>query len=467
MPRIDSLLEAIQTFGEAPSSGTDVEEVQAAEEQTKEKKTEQVEKEQEHLDQQESEASDDLGDDLGGDEEDTPESDAPASDEEALDAAMRMMSRYQLATIRFTPRYAMEYGSPSGSDSQTGIGEIGGCPGCGDAADAAIIDAEITPSDGSGDNDEAGGDMGDMGGDLGGGEDEGDLGLGEELRAYFQARQHFDKLTEYQVGNEGLWNGIKWVGKAVYYVFLKTVKFSRRVWKGLRNNYILTNKRCGVVAKFWNFKLNGNLDEVDMDRLQGYEVEAFPLQVWLDVCRLTLDANDLVTSAERLVFDAAEPDLPNSLRSFQERMKREGVIIDVARNKVNMDELLDKRRFESVTTLGYSKSQIPNVIRYVEEIGKRIPKNDRLPAAAIVDKVTKRIANEAARLSNDVEKGELTQRSDEYKKRMDRIVTYAVRLDFILSTQSFAGVMLAKLADDAQKVFSKYEDAMDWSRVVD
>lgn len=59
---------------------------------------------------------------------------------------LRAMPPENLAVVRFMPR-RMDYGTPAGADSNAP--EPGSCPACGDAADAAIIDAGIAPDEDS------------------------------------------------------------------------------------------------------------------------------------------------------------------------------------------------------------------------------------------------------------------------------------------------------------------------------
>lgn len=440
-----SFMEQIQSFGDTPAPQTDVRELEAAEDQVQQEEREQIQEENEHLEDERQEA-----------EETAPASDIEDEVPEDEDTeTLRLMSPEQRLMYRFYPQ--LEYGTPSGIDNKPV-----GCPGCSDAADAAIIDAEITPSDGSGEDE-----GGTTGGDELGGEPETDLS--EDITMFLQSLNNFERAVDYRVGNESLVEALISVGKFLSDVFIRVTKYARRTWKYVRDKHLLTYNRLTLAQKFWTFKLKNNLDKVDPERISTYEIEAFPYDVWVEACKSALSAFDMTLNAERIVFDSAAVDTTTAMRSFADRLANLGVTINISKNRLELDDLLDKRVHASILELGYGKSHIPNLLRYFSEISDRVKpgaNGQQAKAELIVSKLLKEVTNKASQLSAAVDSGDLTKNSAEYQLQMQRLMSYTVRLDFILSLQRYSALIFNRLTTDAQRVFSKYEDSMSWKAIV-
>lgn len=442
----------ISSFSDTPAPSTETKELESAEDQTQQETREKIQQDKDHTEQQEEKA-DELAPEGAGDDE------IPMEEDEDT-ATLRQMTPDQISFIRFMP--ISEYGTPSGVDSPSSYPY--GCPDCQDAADAAIIDAEISPADATEDGDETAGDFGESS------EDD----FSAELLGYFRSRDYMLDIIargreEYPLlpGEEGIFSAAKAILSFVGEVLLRITKYSRKCWQYVRNNYVISDKHISRATKFWNFKLRNSLDKVDVERLSGYEVEAWPFATWQEVCKVAISASELVESSTRIVFDSAEVATTSMMRNFISRLENIGVSINVAKNRIEMDDLLDKRAFESVPNLGFTKSNIPVALRYLAEISQRL--SDSVVAASenTVKEVTKRITSEAARLSEALDKDEIKKNSPEYLKATDTIMNYSVRLDFILNLQRLAATLFSKLTDDVSKVFTKYEDSMTWSRIVD
>lgn len=485
--------ETIHSFSETPGVAETKEDVEEAEEETEEiqdqkeeeNKPEPTEEEQE---QESSEGDLNLGeDDTEGEssEEDKEPEDQPASDKEAKDndldegatksdAELCMMTEHQIDCIRFF-KSRMEYGTPEGSDDPSG------CPGCADAADAAIIDAEVAPSEGAGTkrdqgNEEGGGDS--FGGDVGGGE-EGEDDFTEDFEMYIRLRKDYrqglrrhralmqssisyatDEIPGMEEWGEKLMKVMGFIGK-------KLVKYTRRTYIFCRNKISKIFFRAQTINKLWKFKLSRGLNKVDMDRLSNYEVEAFPYDTWLHAAKISLMCFDTVKNAEHIITAPDRDPITPDMQRFADDLDNIGISLDLTKNKVNSNNLMDKRQHASVTDLGFTKQQIPNVVRYFGEIAKRVPRGDLNNLEKICDKARENINKFAVNINHQVETGRVRKNSEEYQELTDQLLARTVRYDFVLTSMFVAYFLFDKLSVDSQRVFSKFEDAMSFSIFVD
>lgn len=447
----------IESFGETPAPKESADDLEDAEKQTTE--------EQQEAEEENKPESAEEGEDFG-----------MAEGSELSDAELMELPEYTAVTLRFIAPMN-EYGTPSGTDAVP----KSGCPSCADAADSAIIDAEVAPSDGSGDD---GGDVGapDIGGggDLGGGMDESggedDLGGDLEMYAtYWRKRQQLlDPSSQgiypaeyYIPSQEGLLDAISGMLRALRFITIKTIKYARKAYLFSRKKISSTYLRMQTVHKLWNYKLSKHLGEVDVERLERYEIEAWPYEVWIDVAKMALIAFDLVKGGIKLVSDPGQDGTTRAMEHIKQELESVGIKVNLTRNSFNLDNCLDKRRYDNVIALGYTKSQIPNVMRYFGEISKRVPKGDENNLEEVCQQCTEYVTKFAASINEAVKEGRLEKGSDEYQKNMDRLLAITVRFDFILVMMKLAYSLFDRLAQDAQKVFSKYEDSLAFSDLVD
>ena len=481
----DKETQEISTFGEAPAAPTKVKDLEDAEKQTEQRDEEDLKSEKEHNDQEDEkveEYHEEAGDkteaggaDLGGDMDDldTEGGEATSEDEnddkyldeanEKSDEELSQMNYLQLYHTRFIPK--CDYDTPGGIST---IGS-GNCPGCSDAGDAAIIDAEVSPSQGSDQieldgkgnpvEEEGGGDLGDMG-DMGE-----DLDMTMELHEFVSALHKMqaydnDRFRREVMGTEGLLEFAQGLFGIVKTILIKTFKYGRRVFKFTRDKAYKTFLRLQTIQKLWYFKLSGNLDKVDEERLAEYEVEAYPYDVWIDAAKLALNCFDIVSSSKNMLFDKGTEVMTGTMKHIDEALKARGIEINPAKNRVVFDELLDNRRFASVTELGYVKSQIPNVLRYFNDIARRVPKGSDNHIENIGNILAKEVTSYAARFSQAVDEGRISKDSEEYRTESTRVVQITTRLDYVLSLMKVAYTLFDQLSSDALKVFRKYEDSM-------
>ena len=435
--------EKIESFSETVtvSDDTKKKELDAADEQTEEK---------------EEERAEDLGESV----------DTGLSNEEETEFE-ELRQRMELKLSR------MDYGTPAGVDD----GPDGGCSTCGttagnaDAADAAIIDAEIAPAQGSPDTGEEIG--GEATPDLGTGEE--NEGLGEEIMQFTQWHMAFGYyFLDERLDNPMLiaqcedfsWGGLfsKAIDSLVGLlgsIMSKVAGYLLRVYKFARKRISATFFRLQTVQKLWNVKLSARLNLVSDNALRSYEIEAFPYPDWIDAAKLSLVAFEMAHNADQLVFDPSKDMLNANMRTLKQSMKQIGINIDVQHNRMNVNDFLDKRQFKSIADLGYSRSQAPNCMRYFGEMSKRVPKGDLNTLEGTMKHVTDRLTQASMKVNQAVEAGRLKKQSPEYRDEVDRIFKYTVRFDFILTCMKAAYYLFDILSADALKVFEKYEDAID------
>lgn len=370
-----------------------------------------------------------------GEEEIESFSETPAEETsvEELDKAEEQIAEEETETT-------LDYATPGSIEDPSCVG--GSCPSC-DAGDVAIIDAELAPADG-----ESGDDLA---------EDE-EVDFSADLKLY-QRIDH--KLTHSPfVACESFSDVIGSLIGALKSITMKIAKYTNRVYKFSRNKIAATHLRLQTVYALWNRKLSKNLSDVDADRLNELEVEAFPYDVWIDAAKISLAAFEMVHAAERVVFDPGDTAVTNSMDRFADKLKQLGISINIPQNRINVDSLLDTRKFESISSLGYSKSQVPNCLRYFGDIAKRVPKGDLNTLEATTTKVINRLTQFAASINTAVDEGRLKKDSKEYREEVDKLLHYTVRYDFILTCMKCSYFLFDKLSADILHIFQKYEDAM-------
>lgn len=403
-----------------------------------------------------------------------------------------------ISILRFIQNPLLDYETPAGTDDTS----TGGCSGCEDAADAAIIDAEIAPSEGSGeetgplggnDNNAGGGDTGGDafgGDDMGGGDDFGGMNEMQMLlytMRYIQAKdyqqEHMLEIMSQQTvpGMEDvphlhgepipapilviLKAYVKLtliLAKLALQVLIKVAKYGRIVYLFARRNISNAVMKMETIHKLWKFKLSLHIDKINPDDLNEEEVEALPFDKWVEGCKIALTTHDMVSHAENLVFDRSEEEITPAIKQYLSKLDNEGIEIEVADCKVNMNEYLDSKKQSSVIDLGYTKQNIPNLMRYFGDIAKRFDaRNAGVPLQKNLDACLGRITKETLDLGNALKSKKLSKDSEEYKKINMHLAASTIRLGFMTSCMDLTYKLIKLLVDDAQRVLGAYENAYD------
>jgi hypothetical protein len=313
-----------------------------------------------------------------------------------------------------------------------------------DAGDVVIIDAEVeSGDDGTGDTNIESTD------------------ISTEIEMVVKLLQDFTQAPEEDIlASESFSDMLSGLIGAIRDLTVKVAKYANRIYRFSRNKISKTFLRLQTVHALWNRKISRNLADVDVDRLSELEIEAFPYDTWIDAAKLSLAAFEMVLAADRVVTEPGDEAVTNSMRRFGEKLNSLGIQINIPKNRMNVDALLDQRRFESITSLGYSKSQIPNCLRYFGEIAKRVPKGDLNVLEASTNKVVNFITQFASAINTAVEEGRLRKGSKEYNAELEKLLNYTVRQDFILTCMKCCYFLFDRLTADILHVFEKYETAL-------
>lgn len=361
--------------------------------------------------------------------------------------------------VQFTNIVNFEYGTPSGVPQI--IKE-----GCEDAADVAITSSEVVPAEGTVDDEE------DEAGDMDFGEmDEGEEDESNDLTMILKQYNYLLYRNEIFGDNrlpasEGFAEIASSIFSAAKYVFFKVAKYSRKMYLFARNKLSKLVLRQQTIAKLWARKIAGSLDSINVERVYNSEVEAFPMHVWMDVCKLAIHAFDIVGSVKKIVFDPSDSLITGTIQEFDKQLKSAGIVIDVAKNSINYDDLLDKRRHQSIQEHEYTKVHMVNCTRHLVNIGKRLGKGDLSEYRGPLDSAIKEMTSKTAQLAQAVKSGEIKEGSGAYKKATNRIMGCGVRMDFVLNCLAVSTFLFEKLTDDMEKVCKIYEDGVASEKLV-
>ena len=405
-----------------------------------------------------------------------------------LDTLMAMPPE-NLAVVRFMPR-RMDYGTPAGSDSNAP--EPGSCPACGDAADAAIIDAGIAPDEDSQEpgakketeaREETAATGSDSGGGSGGGGDSGgdfDLSGDFELLAKIITSRHAQETkTDFFKGAlesyshdylpidtsaHGLWNdlvvnGVGTILKVAGFLLVKVLKVANTVYKNCRDLIAKMFVKKELIAKFMNVKLNTFIKSIDEERFNAYEITAYPRDKWVETSKVALMMFGNAMHSKELVFEKHPQIVTPKIKKIIDTMEHCGIQINIKRASVNIDDNLDVRQHTSVSELGYTVKEIPNLLRYFEELSKRVPNGSKNQLEVVTDIVIKQLGNLRKELDEKIKSKKISP--DEAKAQEELLVAYSARADFCLLLQKGCYMLFSQLFDDMFTLCTKIEDAIE------
>ena len=403
---------------------------------------------------------------------------------------LQAMPPENLAVVRFMPR-RMDYGTPAGGDSNAP--EPGSCPACGDAADAAIIDAGIAPDEdsqepGAKEETEAreeaavtGSDSGD-GDDFGGGDMGGDFDLGgdfELLSKILTSRHAQETKTDFFRGAlesyshdylpidtsaHGLWddlvvNGVGTILKVAGFMLVKLLKVANTVYKNCRDLIAKMFVKKELIAKFMNVKLNALIKSIDEERFNAYEITAYPHAKWIETSKVALMMFDNAMHSKELVFEKHPQIVTPKIKKIIDTMERCGIQVNIKRASVNIDDNLDARQHASISELGYTVREIPNLLRYFEELSKRVPNGSKNQLEVVTDIVIKQLGSLRKELDEKIKSKKISP--DEAKAQEELLVAYSARADFCLLLQKGCYMLFSQLFDDMFSICTKIEDAIE------
>lgn len=416
----------IQSFSETPAKPTKAKDLTETEDEVQQihKQTEDEDKEyrEEHTPEDDDQQEDDLGDfgeDTASDTseesstDNTENNDEDNSEEESDDQmkdgsdeddfSLQAMSEYEIRTTKIISKKALEYATSSGPDV------VGGCAGCSkgneDAADAAIIDAEITPAErtvpkGGGNGSDNGGGSDDFGSDDSGSSDD-DFNFDDDFSLcydkYIEAvnKMHMiaaqEDLLDMSIHNiletannlVGLTaRGVAATTRAlVDDVLPAAFKVAKKAGEILANAFVYTkNVVSKIIAnktlllRVWNTKIKLYLKVVSTEKLAKMKVQCFSKEDFLKIGKATINVHDTLTKNGDKVANAKLSD--KIIVNLMKELASIGVEIDVTKDKIDLSKLYEKRKIGSIMDLGFTPDNIEECMLWCIDVSKRIPEED-------------------------------------------------------------------------------------------
>ena len=415
------------------------------------------------------------------------------------DSELGMIPEENLPHVRFIPR--MEYGTPSGINPPV----IGTCSGCGDAGDVAIIDNEIGRDEESKEpganedvenrrhlassksEDEIDKDESFDGNDETSSDDE----LGSDLEMYY----NFLKYKERQIAErkmlgmeslyedeedpaeryykEARWKSIKgFFGGFLWLAgkFLITVtKYANKLYKFARNKLADAFLSKETIYKFIKFKLNKLIDHVDEERLKEYKLTTYDFDDLISTIKCALGMYDVVCHCQNIVENKATEIITTDIEKIINKLKSVGIEMNIKYIKRDLNNNLDKRTNKSLGEHGYSKKEIPNLIRYFGEIAKCIP--DKKDKPDMMQDITEieldRISKLRIKLAKEVKDKKIKKGSKEYDEMEQRIIALSTRMDFIFLLYGATVHLFDVILRDMEGIFGKIENSIEAKALVD
>lgn len=475
----------IQTFSDTKAEPATTEELTEAEDQIADLENQEREEDsdyrQEHSERVEYDTIDDMVD--GSDK----------SKEELM-----AMDSYRLRSTMILNK-TFDYGTPAGSDSAS-------CPECGpsyeDAADAAIIDAEITPTAPTVDPNKkpmnpSGGDSGGLGGGSSGGDDmfgDDDFSfmsnidtlltftslcnkiaksndnltyleytLGCQLlkkESYIPAQENWD---DYTVARKVtlrtifldlcqsaahyaplLFKGLLKIINSTKRFIVKSATKLQRVFHELSDN---SEKLC----EFWQVKMKKYILKANVEKLESAELLGFEFNDWVTVVKTCLRILETVNkSADSLV---ASGDADAMMTKIVEDIQSIGIKTSSTGTKTDNTELMEKWTKGSVMELGFNPRVMSGCMNYIAQIVSVLGKDDSAIHKALM-KVVEKTESVLQGIKDNKEVG------DDTKKLSYQILQADVAVRYLTTIVTTVQKLLNRCVKQVYLICKKYEAAM-------
>lgn len=457
-------LENIKPITETPvpsSSKHNPNELTEAEDEISEKEKDENEKDDEYREEHnESEEEEDTGEtdnsDLGlpeDTEEDATQKEVSKDmdnadiSEEELDAKMAKMSFYQQLTMTYIKA---EYGSPSGSNSSS-------CPNCAgnaDAADAAIVDNDVTKTERTepfGEVDNSGSGGGDYGSDMGG--DEYDFGDSAFQFRYQPGEEDFRQFLD-EVGKT-----VKEIGTMVgatakagerlfHFASKALVNVAHKVEQIVERNFI----KIRHVSKFYEYKFKPILKLINEKDAESISLEAFTAKQWINLQQGCNEVYKLLVGMKKQLL-SSEKDFPKIVKAYTDVFSKLEININENTPSGCLSKLYDHRANSSLAELGYNKRDLLALIRHLGELGNIADKDSLKSIKDVVVSYGKLLRQESAKT---------TKAGDNKQGKQMAIITEvnAKKFDFLTKVVEVYCDLTSKLVDDLYRVCYEYEKSV-------
>lgn len=436
---------SIQPLTETPAKVYKPKNLTEAEDEIQEKETTEEDKDDEYREEHDpedesTETPDETIDSIG---------DMNNSDDE-LDDKLMKFTIYQLLTTQFLK---MEYGTPSGSDSF--------CPTCGteDAADAAIIDNEISPAKrtepfGSIDGSSGGSDFGssDSGSSDSGGE-EGDDDFGMDFSFYYKQRVALEHCIPGTENFVRTFTGLFKFGEKIFHtVAQQFTRLTRLVLRVGEHNLI----KVRYMAKFYQFKFNKLINFIDDEALAKINVEVWKADDWSkikDNCHAIYKL--LVNMENQLAVKSGK--FQDVKANYEKAFSKIQVKITDTDSKNNTHDLYKLREGGSLSELGYSKENVVNMFRQLEELGEIVGMAAMSKINVALKKSMLHIKTETARIKA---LQEVKPNDAKLKQEMDMLTAYNLRYTYLSNCANTYVMITDQLTTDLYKISKAFETSI-------
>ena len=443
----------IQPLTETPAKVYTPKNLTDAEDEIKDKDKEEKDKDdeyrEEHKEDDEEGVDADDYDVVSPDETIDSIGDENTSDED-IDSKLMKFTTYQLLTTQFLK---LDYGTPSGSDS-------GLCPSCGseDAADAAIIDNEISGAErtepfGSTDTGSSGGGFGGGFGNDESGSDSGDDDFDLDFSFYYRQRVALEQCIPGTENFVRTFTGLFEFGEKIFHTVAKHVtRVIRAALRVAEHNAV----KVKYMAKFYQFKLSKLINFIDDDALAKLNIEAWSASDWTKIKEGCVNVYNLCKNIDDQL--AAKP---GSFKSIKEKYEKAYKVIKVDINetesKNNTHELFKLRKGGTLAELDYGKDNVVRMFRQLEELGEIVGTSAMVEITTSLKKAALHIKAETTRL-----KGLQAVKPDDtkLKKEMDLLQAYNLRYNFLANCVNTYVAITDKLTDDLYRVSKAFETSI-------
>lgn len=425
----------IQPLTETPAKVYKPKNLTEAEDEIQEKETTEEDKDEEYREEHNPEETpDETVDSIG---------DMNNSDEE-LDDKLMKFTVYQLLTTQFLK---MEYGTPSGSDSF--------CPTCGteDAADAAIIDNEISPAKrtepfGSTDGSSDGSDFGSSDSS---GEDDDDFGM--DFSFYYKQRVALEHCIPGTENFVRTFTGLFKFGEKIFHtVAQQFTRLTRLVLRVGEHNLV----KVRYMAKFYQFKFSKLINFIDDEALSKINVEVWKADDWSkikDNCHVIYKL--LVDMENQLAVKSGK--FKDVKANYEKAFSKIKVSISDTESKNNTHDLYKLREGGSLSELGYSKENVVSMFRQLEELGEIVGMEAMGKINVALKKSMLHIKTETARIKT---LQEAKPNDAKLKQEMDMLTAYNLRYTYLSNCVNTYAMITDQLTTDLYKISKAFETSI-------
>lgn len=425
----------IQPLTETPAKVYKPKNLTEAEDEIQEKETTEEDKDEEYREEHNPEETpDETVDSIG---------DMNNSDEE-LDDKLMKFTVYQLLTTQFLK---MEYGTPSGSDSF--------CPTCGteDAADAAIIDNEISPAKrtepfGSTDGSSDGSDFGSSDSS---GEDDDDFGM--DFSFYYKQRVALEHCIPGTENFVRTFTGLFKFGEKIFHtVAQQFTRLTRLVLRVGEHNLV----KVRYMAKFYQFKFSKLINFIDDEALSKINVEVWKADDWSkikDNCHVIYKL--LVDMENQLAVKSGK--FKDVKANYEKAFSKIKVSITDTESKNNTHDLYKLREGGSLSELGYSKENVVSMFRQLEELGEIVGMEAMGKINVALKKSMLHIKTETARIKT---LQEAKPNDAKLKQEMDMLTAYNLRYTYLSNCVNTYAMITDQLTTDLYKISKAFETSI-------